>query len=127
MNNTVLHILSHDGSLEFKHQLANAENMSRLTTNVDHLNAIHDELYEKLDLLERESDNPAYTKHQIVTMETYIDKLNHTVELLQNRINEIMNSEARGVRRRKTKRRKTGRRKSVRRKSGRRKSRRSRY
>jgi hypothetical protein len=125
MNNTVLHILSKNGSLEFKHQLANAENMSRLTTNVDHLNAIHDELYEKLDLLERESDNPAYTKHQIVTMETYIDKLNHTVELLQNRINEIMNSEARGVRRRKTKRRKTGRRKSS--KKSIRKSRRSRH
>jgi len=29
MNNEVLHILSHDGSLEFKHQIANAENMLR--------------------------------------------------------------------------------------------------
>ena len=130
MNNTVLHILSKNGSLEFKNEVENAELMARNpSSNVANLNAVHDELYEKLDLLERESDNIAYTKHQITTMETYIDKLNDVLGLLQNRINEISNSEehnARGIRR-KSKRRKTGRRKSVRRKSGRRKSRRSRY
>jgi len=127
MNNEVLHILSKNGSLEFKNEVKNVELMVRNPgAGVPNLDAVHDELYEKLDLLERELHNPAYTDHQIEVMETYIDKLDDVIGLIQDRVNYLINSEARGVRRRKTKRRKTGRRKSVRRKSIR-KSRRSRH
>jgi hypothetical protein len=145
MNNTVLHILSKNGSLEFKNEVENAELMARNpSSNVANLNAVHDELYEKFDLLERESDNIAYSEHQRGVIETYRDKLNEVIGLLQNRINEIMNSQenaqddedeqndayarAMGVSvrrrggRRKSSKRKSSRRKSIRRKSIRRKS-----
>jgi len=136
MNNEVLHILSHDGSLEFKRQLVDAENMVRnQSSDIDDLNAIHDRLFDQLKLLERESDNSAYSEHQRVVIETYRDKLYHVIRLLQDYINEVMSYEdqeeqddGRGVIR-KSRRRKSGRRrksikksrKSVRRKSVRRK------
>ena len=122
MNHVVLFILSKNGSLEFKQGIEDAENMVRNhSTNVHQLGAIHDRLYAQFELLEAQLHNPAYSEHQRGVMKTYIDKLDDVIGLLQNRINEVMNSgehdDARGVRRR------TGRRKS--RKS--RKSRRRKY
>ena len=140
MDHVVLFTLSKNGSLEFKRGIEDAENMVRnQSTNVHQLGAIHDRLYAQFELLEAQLDNPAYSEHQRGVMETYIEKLDHVIGLLQNRINEVMNSgeenNARGGRRksirRKSIRRRTGRRrksikKSVRRKS-RRKSRRRKY
>ena len=126
MNNDVLHILSHDGSLEFKNEVENAELMARNPrSNVPNLNAVHDELYEKIDLLERELHNPAYSDHQIVVMKTYIDKLDNVIGLIQDRVNYLINSREEnnaGGGRRKSIRRKSVRQKSIRRKSIRRKS-----
>jgi hypothetical protein len=115
MNNEVLHILSHDGSLEFKQQIAYAENMVRNpSTGVDDLDVIINRLHGQKQLLLIESNKPDYTKNQITTMKTYINKLNRVIMLLTNRMNEIYISQAR--------RRTGGRRKSSRRKSSRRKS-----
>ena len=124
MNHVVLFILSKNGSLEFKQGIEDAENMVRNhSTNVHQLGAIHDRLYAQFELLEAQLHNPAYSEHQRGVMKTYIDKLDDVIGLLQNRINEVMNSgehdDARGVRRRTSRR--TGRRKSRRRKSRRRK------
>ena len=123
MNNTVLHILSHDGSLEFKNEVENAELMVRNPrSDVPNLDAVHNELSEKITLLERELHNPAYTDHQIGVMQTYIDKLDNVIGLIQDRVNYLINSgeyvNARGIRRRT--RRRTGRRTSRRRTSRRR-------
>ena len=124
MNHVVLFILSKNGSLEFKQGIEDAENMVRNhSTNVHQLGAIHDRLYAQFELLEAQLHNPSYSEHQRGVMKTYIDKLDDVIGLLQNRINEVMNSgehdDARGVRRRTGRR--TGRRKSRRRKSRRRK------
>jgi hypothetical protein len=126
MNNDVLHILSHDGSLEFKNEVENAELMVRNPrSDVPNLDAVHNELSEKITLLESELDNPAYSGHQKVVMKTYIDKLDDVIGLIQDRVNYLINSgeyvNARGFRR-KSSRRKSIRRKSIRRKSIRRKS-----
>ena len=123
MNNEVLHILSHDGSLEFKNEVENAELMVRNPrSDVPNLDAVHNELSEKITLLERELHNPAYTDHQIGVMQTYIDKLDNVIGLIQDRVNYLINSgeyvNARGIRRRT--RRRTGRRTSRRRTSRRR-------
>ena len=125
MNNEVLHILSHDGSLKFKNEVENAELMVRNPrSNVPNLNAVHHELSEKINLLERELHNPAYFKHQITTMETYIDKLDDVIGSIQDRVNYLINSgeqnNARGVRRRKSVRRKTSRTRSGRKRKSRR-------
>ena len=134
MDHVVLFTLSKNGSLEFKRGIEDAENMARNpSSNLDNLNATHDRLWEQAELLENEVDNQAYTKHQITIMETYIDKLDHVIGLLQDRINEIMNSEeyeARGVRRKSRRKsvRKSRRRKSVKKsRKSRRKSRRIKY
>lgn len=137
MDHAVLFTLSKNGSLEFKQGIEDAENMVRNhSTNVHQLGAIHDRLYAQFELLEAQLHNPAYSEHQRGVMKTYIDKLDDVIGLLQNRINEVMNSgehEARGVRRksrrrpdRKSVRRRKSIKKSVRRKS-RRKSRRRKY
>ena len=142
MNNEVLHILSKNGSLEFKQGIEDAENMVRnQSVDLDDLNDIHDRLFDQLKLLEREIDNPAYSKHQRGVMETYRDKLYGVIRLLQDYINEVMSYEeqeeqeeqedhddARGIRRR-TRRRRTGRRRKSIKKSrkSRRKSRRRKY
>ena len=129
MNNEVLHILSHDGSLAFKNEVENAELMVRNpSSDVPNLDAVHHELSEKISLLERELHNPAYSDHQIGVMETYIDKLDDVIGLIQERVNYLINSgeyvNARGIRRkssrRKSSRRKSSRRKSIKRKTGRR-------
>ena len=131
MDHVVLFTLSKNGSLEFKQGIEDAENMVRnQSSDLDDLNAVHDRLWEQFEFLEAQLDNPAYSEHQRGVMETYIEKLDHVIGLLQNRINEVMNSEedeARGVRRKS--RRKSRRRKSVRRtgKKSRRKSRRRKY
>jgi hypothetical protein len=94
MNNTVLHILSHDGSLEFKQEVDDAENMVRNpSSNVNQLNAIHDRLYQQLELLEQELENQSYDENQIATIKTYYEKLNEVIGLLQDRINELMSYE----------------------------------
>ena len=125
MNNNVLHILSHDGSLEFKNEVENAELMVRNPrSNIPNLNAVHHELSEKINLLERELHNPAYSDHQIGVMETYIDKLDDVIGSIQDRVNYLINSgeqnNARGVRRRKSVRRKTSRTRSGRKRKSRR-------
>jgi hypothetical protein len=131
MNHNVLHILSKNGSLEFKNEVENAELMVRNPrSDVPNLDAVHNELSEKITLLESELDNPAYSGHQKVVMKTYIDKLDDVIGLIQDRVNYLINSgeyvNARGFRRksirRRTGRRRTGRRKSGRRRTGRRKS-----
>jgi len=127
MNNEVLHILSHNGSLEFKNEVENAELMVRNPrSNVPNLNAVHDELSEKINLLERELHNPAYSDNQIGVMQTYIDKLDDVIGLIQDRVNYLINS-ARGGRRRRSGIRRSSRRRSSRRKSGRRSSRKRRH
>ena len=132
MDHVVLFTLSKNGSLEFKRGIEDAENMVRnQSSDLDDLNGIHDRLYAQFELLEAQLDNPAYSEHQRGVMETYIEKLDHVIGLLQNRINEVMNSgehdDARGFRRRtdrKSVRRRTGRRRKSIKKS--RKSRKSR-
>ena len=130
MNNDILYILSEEGSLEFKHQLANAENMARLSSSISNLEEAHNELYyNKLHLIDTELRNPAYSKNQRETMKIYRDKLNNVIRLLQRRLDTLMSYDpnASGGRK-KTRRRKSIRRKSIRRKSIRRKSiRRKRY
>ena len=123
MNNNVLHILSHDGSLEFKNEVENAELMVRNPrSNVPNLNAVHHELSEKINLLERELHNPAYSDHQIGVMETYIDKLNQVTRLLRVRIEQQGElQEVDGGRR------KSGRRRTSRTRSGRRRTRKRRH
>ena len=95
MNNEVLHILSKNGSLEFKQQIANAENMARpnSSSTVDQLYAITAILNSKLRLLHRELINSAYSEHQRGVIETYRDKLNEVIGLLQTRINELYQEE----------------------------------
>jgi hypothetical protein len=136
MNNDVLHILSKNGSLEFKNEVENAELMVRNPmSDVPNLDMVHNELSEKITLLESELDNPAYSDHQRGVMETYIDKLDDVIGLIQDRVNYLINSgeyvNARGFRRksirrrtgrRRTGRRRTGRRRTGRRRTGRRKS-----
>jgi hypothetical protein len=126
MNNDVLHILSHDGSLEFKNEVENAELMVRNPmSDVPNLDMVHNELSEKITLLESEVDNPAYSGHQKVVMKTYIDKLDDVIGLIQDRVNYLINSgeyvNARGFRR-KSIRKKSGRRRTVRRRTGRRRT-----
>jgi hypothetical protein len=142
MNHVVLFILSKNGSLEFKQGIEDAENMVRnQSVDLDDLNDIHDRLFDQLKLLEREIDNPAYSKHQRGVMETYRDKLYGVIRLLQDYINEVMSYEeqeeqeeeeeqeehddARGFKR-KSVRRRTGRRRTGRRRKSIRKSRKSR-
>jgi hypothetical protein len=131
MNNDVLHILSHDGSLEFKNEVENAELMVRNPmSDVPNLDMVHNELSEKITLLESEVDNPAYSDHQKVVMKTYIDKLDDVIGLIQDRVNYLINSgeyvNARGFRRRSVRRRsvrrRTGRRRTGRRRTGRRRT-----
>ena len=115
MNNEVLHILSKNGSLEFENEVKNAELMVRNPrSDVPNLDAVHHELSEKINLLEREIDNLAFSDNQRGVMKTYIDKLDDVIGLIQDRVNYLINSgeyvNARGFRRR------TGRRKSIRRK-----------
>jgi hypothetical protein len=139
MNHVVLFILSKNGSLEFKQGIEDAENIVRnQSVDLDDLNDIHDRLFDQLKLLEREIDNPAYSKHQRGVMETYRDKLYGVIRLLQDYINEVMSYEeqeeqeeqeehddARGFKR-KSVRRRTGRRRTGRRRKSIRKSRKSR-
>ena len=139
MNHVVLFILSKNGSLEFKQGIEDAENMVRnQSVDLDDLNDIHDRLFDQLKLLEREIDNPAYSKHQRGVMETYRDKLYGVIRLLQDYINEVMSYEeqeeqeeqeehddARGFKR-KSVRRRTGRRRTGRRRKSIKKSRKSR-
>ncbi len=95
MNNEVLHILSHDGSLEFKQQIANAENMARpnSSSTVDQLYAMIAILNSQLRLLHRELINSAYSEHQRGVIETYRDKVSEVIGLLQTRVNELYQEE----------------------------------
>jgi hypothetical protein len=129
MNNEVLHILSKNGSLEFKNEVKNAELMVRNPrSDVPNLDAVHHELSEKINLLEREIDNLAFSDNQRGVMKTYIDKLDNVIGLIQDRVNYLINSgeyvNARGIRRKSSRRssgrRRSSRRKSIKRKTGRR-------
>jgi hypothetical protein len=97
MNNEVLHILSHDGSKEFKLQLTNALDMvvpnENSTADADQLLEIIATLDSQEQLLQRELSNPAYSENQKVTMKTYIDQLNEVLGPLQNRVNELYQQE----------------------------------
>jgi len=95
MNNEVLHILSHDGSKEFKLQLTNAKTMVDPSQNstADQLLEINFMLDSQEQLLQNELSNPAYSENQKVTMKTYIDQLNEVLRPLQNRVNELYQQE----------------------------------
>jgi len=94
MNDEVLHILSHDGSLEFKDQINNAVTMvGNENSTADQLLEINFMLDSQLRLLESEFVNPAYSENQKVTMKTYIDQLNEVIGPLQNRVNELYQQE----------------------------------
>ena len=118
MNNDILYILSEEGSLKFKQELADAKNMSRVSSNVVNLEEAHNELYyNKLHLIDTELRNPVYSKYQRETMKTYRDELNNVIGLLQRRLDTLMSYDpnASGGRR------KSRRRKSIRRKLSKRK------
>jgi len=122
MNNDILYILSEEGSLKFKQELANAENMSRVSSNVANLEEAHNELYHnKLYLIDTELRNPVYSKHQRETMKTYRDELNKVIGLLQRRLDALMSYDPNASGGRRKSRRRSRRRKSSRRKTGRRK------
>ena len=98
MNDEVLHILSHDGSLEFKDQINNAVTMvGNENSTADQLLEINFMLDSQLRLLESEFVNPAYSENQKVTMKTYIDQLNEVIGPLQNRVNELYQEEQRNA------------------------------